>query len=157
MAADSALRLAVAALQKIIDDSKIRIQVTVNLSRLWESIACANADSLKRNDWIVNCSLETVQFYVYNSDDLLRWIPNHRVHAQPGEKIKVHGSIFQRKHENMVVKNDNRGIAYNIKRNSLYFWNGSAMTEQVSSIEHFKNKYHRDNQREKLQRNMNMF
>ena len=155
MAADSVLKLAVAALQKVIDDSEIRIQVTVNLNRLWESIVRANADSLKRNGWIINCSQETVQFYVYNSDDLLRWIPVHRVHAQPGETIEVHGGIFQRKHENMVVKKDNRGIAYNIKRNGLYFWTGSKMSEQVSSIEHFKNKYHI--QKEKLQRNINTF
>ena len=161
MAADCASRLAVAALQKLIDESKIRIQVKfqvrVDLNRLWESIVCADANALKRKGWIVNCTLETVEFYVYNANALLRWIPNHRIHAQPGEKIEVHGSIFQRKHENMVVKKDNRGIAYNIKRNCLYFWTGSAMIEQVSSIECFKNKYHDHREQYRLlQRNMKL-
>ena len=136
MAANFALRL----LQKVSNDSEVKIQVRVNLdlNRLWESIVIrSNSEALKRSGWIINCSLETVQFYVYNFDDLLRWIPNHRVHAQPGEKIEVHGGKFQRKHENLVVKKDNRGIAYNIKRNSLYIWTGLAMIEKVSNMEHF--------------------
>ena len=51
------------------------------------------------------------------------------------------------KHENMVVKKDNRGIAYNIKRNSLYIWTGSDMIEKGNIS--LKNKHH--NQRENLQ------
>ena len=146
MAVDSASRLAVASLQNLIDGSEIKIQARVDLNKLWDSIICANSDALTRNGWIINCSQETVQFYVYDANDLLRLIPSHRVHAQPGEKVEVHGGIFQRKRENMLVQKDGRGIAYNIKRNGLYFWTGSAMIEQVSSIEDFKNKYH--NQRE---------
>ena len=41
----------------------------MNLNRLWESMVCATADELKRNGWIINCSLETVEFYVFNADD----------------------------------------------------------------------------------------
>ena len=97
-----------AALQELIGDSKkkiqVKFQITVDLNRLWESIVCTDDNALKRKGWIVNCSLETVEFYVCNANTLLRWIPNHRIHAQPGEKVEVHGNIFQRKHENMVVK-----------------------------------------------------
>ena len=42
----------------------------------------------------------------------------------------------------MVVYKGNRGTAYNVKKNHLYFWNGSAMISQKSSLEYFKNKYH---------------
>ena len=44
-----------------------------------------------------------MQFYVYNSDDLLRWIPNHRVNAQPGQEIEVHGGKFQSITRNLCI------------------------------------------------------
>ena len=92
--------------------------------------------------WIVNCSMETVKFHVYNSNDWIRLIPAHTVDAQPGETVEVHGGFFQKKQENMVVLRENRGTAYNVKKNYLHFWTGSAMIRQVSSMEHFRNRYH---------------
>ena len=63
--------------RKVINHNEIRIRARVNLSLdlnrpLWELIVRSNSESLERSGWIINCSLETVQFYVYNSDDLLR-------------------------------------------------------------------------------------
>ena len=131
----------VAALRKFIDENRIEVQAYVNLAKLWELIVCAKSEDLKRNGWIVNCSIETVQFYVYNSYDWIRLIPSHKVHAQPGETIKVHGGVFQRRHEDMVVKKEDKGTAFNVKRGHLHFWTGSAMIVQGSTIEHFKNQY----------------
>ena len=74
-----AARLAVADLKKFIEDRKIKIQAKVDFTRLSEMMVCADDYALKRNGWIVNCSLETVQFYVYRSNDVLRWIPAHKV------------------------------------------------------------------------------
>ena len=107
VAGSPASSLAVGALKRFIDDNEIKIQAEVNLNKLWESIVSASDEILKMNGWIVNCTMETVQFYVYNSDDWVRLIPAQRVDAQPGETVEVHGGIFQRKHENMVVYKDN--------------------------------------------------
>jgi len=140
--------MAVAALKNFIGDSlgdseiKINIRAVVNLNEIWESIVRAGDDALKSNAWIVNCTLETVQFYVYNSGDRLRLISAHTVDAQPGENIEVHGGFFQRRHEDLVVYKENRGTAYNVKKNHLYFWTGSAMITQTSTMEQFKNQYH---------------
>ena len=157
MEVDPVSRLAVTALQNLINDSEIRMQSRVHLYRLWEAMCSENEHMLKTNGWIINCSLETVEFYVYNTNDILRWIPNHKVHAQPGEKIEVHGNIFQKKYENMVVKKDNRGIAYNIKKNGLHLWTGSAMVELLPSIEYFRSKFRNQGEQQLLQRNMNVF
>ena len=134
--------LAIAALRKIINDSEIKIRADINLNNIWESMVSADDDALKNNGWIVNCTMETVQFYVYNSDDWIRLIPAQRVDAQPGETIEVHGGVFQKKHENMVVYKENRGTAYNVKKNHLHFWTGLAMIPQGSSMELFRNQYH---------------
>ena len=131
----------VAALQKFIDDNGIKIQSDVNLVKLWELIVSAKSENLKRNGWIVNCSTETVQFYVYNSNDWIRLIPSQRVHAQPGETVEVHGGVFQAPNGNMVVFEDNRGTAFNVKKGYLHFWTGSAMIAQGSTLEHLKNQY----------------
>ena len=148
METGSGMGLAVAALQKFITDSEIKVQAKLDLNKVWERMVGANDDVLKRNGWIINCSLETVQFYVYNGNDWIRLIPAHRVYVQPNEIVEIHGGIFQRARDNMVVYKDNRGIAYNIKKNTLHFWTGSAMIGQASSIEYFKNKYH-DSSRKK--------
>lgn len=140
-AEDPVAKSAVAALQKRIDDSGIRIQVKLDLNKLWESMASANDDALKKNGWVINCSLETVQFFVYNGNDMIRWIPAYRLYVQSGEKIEIHGGLLQRKRDNMVVYKENKGVGYNVKKNSLHFWTGSAMIEQVSSIEYFRNKH----------------
>ena len=130
--------LAVEALKKIIYD---KIRVDVNLNRLWETMLDADADELKNNGWIVNCTMETVRFYVYNSNDCFRLIPAQIVDAQPGEKVEVHGGYFQKKQNNMLVYKENKGTAYNVKKNYLHFWTGAAMTRQGSSMEHFRNQY----------------
>ena len=98
---------------------------------------------MTRKGWIVNSTSEPVQFYVYNSYDVLRWIPAHRVYAQPGETVQVQGGYFQRDNDDMVVYKDNEGLAYNIKRNHLHFWTdstakGSRMIMYKSSMECFK-------------------
>ena len=134
--------MAVEALQNFIGDSGIKIQADVNLNKLWELIISTKGEDLRHNGWIVNCSMKIVQFYVYNSDDWVRLIPAQKVDAQPGETIEVHGGVFQKKNENMVVYEDNRGTAFNVKKGYLHFWTGSAMIVQGSSIEHFKNQYH---------------
>ena len=134
--------MAVEALQNFIGDSGIKIQADVNLNKLWELIISAKGEDLRHNGWIVNCSMKIVQFYVYNSDDWVRLIPAQKVDAQPGETIEVHGGVFQKKNENLVVYEDNRGTAFNVKKGHLHFWTGSAMIVQGSSIEHFKNQYH---------------
>ena len=105
-------------------------------------IVYADNSSLKKHGWIVNCSLETVKFYVYRSNDVLQWIPSHVVHVQPGEKVEVQGGFFQKQHENMVIYKDNKGTAHNVKKNTLYFWTGSALIGQGSTIEQFKNNYY---------------
>ena len=133
---------AVEALKKFVKDSEIKIRGDLILNKLWEFIANADDDALKRNGWIVNCSMETVKFHVYNSNDWIRLIPAHTVDAQPDETVEVHGGCFQKKQENMVVLRENRGTAYNVKKNYLHFWTGSAMIRQVSSMEHFRNHYH---------------
>ena len=64
--------------RKVINHNEIRIRARVNLSLdlhrpLWELIVRSNSESLERSGWIINCSLETVQFCVYNSDDLYNY------------------------------------------------------------------------------------
>ena len=131
----------VTALQKFIDDNQIKIRADVSLAKLWELIVNAKSESLKRNGWIINCSIETVQFYVYNSNDWIRLIPSQKVHAQPGEAIEVHGGFLQAPNANMVVYEDNKGTAFNVKKGYLHFWTGSAMIVQGSTLEHLKNQY----------------
>ena len=138
------MTLAVEALRKIICD---KIRVDVDLNKLWETMVNADADALKNNGWIVNCTMETVRFYVYNSNDYFRLIPAQRVDAQPGETVEVHGGFFQKKWENMLVYKENKGTAYNVKKNYLHFWTGSAMIRQGSSMEHFRNQYNHGNSR----------
>ena len=43
---------AVEALKKFVKDSEIKIRVDLNLNKIWESIANADDDALKRNGWI---------------------------------------------------------------------------------------------------------
>ena len=82
---------------------------------------------------------------MYDSNDRIKLIRSHKVHAQPGEAIEVLGFFFQRQQEHMVVKKDDKGTAFNVKRGHLHFWNGSAtgMIVHGSTIEHFKNQYPR--------------
>ena len=136
--------MAVAALQKIVDSSKIKIIVRVDLNRFWESIVNRDAYDLKSRAWIINNTMETVQFYVYNSSDNIQLVQAQRIDAQPGEIIEVHGGIFQRRDEDLVVFRDNRGTGYNVKKNQLYGWNGSAMSQMKtpSTIESFRNQHH---------------
>ena len=134
---------AVAALQKFIDENKINIRAKLNLKSIWNLIDGASGEELRRKGWIVNSTPEPVQFYVYNGYDVLRWIPAHRVCAQPGETVQVQGGYFQRDNDDMVVYKDNKGLAYNIKRNHLHFWTdsaakGSRMIMYKSSMERFK-------------------
>lgn len=138
-----------AALQKFIADSEISVKAKVDLNALWTSIIAAEDNALKDNGWIVNCTKETVRFYVYNSNDWVNnspfaflAVPAHKVDAQPGETVQVHGGAMLRPDEQMVVYKDNRGTAYNVKRNHLHFWTGSAMFSQDSTIERFKNQYY---------------
>ena len=45
----------------------------------------------------------------------------------------------------MVVYKDNKGSAYNVKKDHLHFWTGSRMMMYMSSIGHFKkNVYHQE-------------
>ena len=139
-------KFAVACLLKFIeDDNKIKNQAKVDLNRLWEMMVHADEFSLKHG-WIVNCSIETVHFYVYRSNDTLKWLHAHDVYIPPGEKAEVHGGmlsgrgIFPEEHENMVVYKDNKGIAYYVKKGTLHFWTGSRLIEQELSIEQFKNR-----------------
>ena len=138
-----------AALQKFIADSEISVKAKVDINELWTAIVDAEDHALKDNGWIVNCSKETVRFYVYNSNDWVNnspfdflAIPSHKVDAQPGETVQVHGGVLLRPDEEMVVYKNNRGTAYNVKRNHLHFWTGSAMIPQQSTMERFKNQYY---------------
>lgn len=126
------------ALQKFIDENKINIRAKLNLKSIWNLIDGVSGE--KRLD---RPTSEPMQFYVYNGYDVLRWIPAHRVYAQPGETVQVQGGYFQRDNDDMVVYKDNKGLAYNIKRNHLHFWTdsaakGSRMIMYKSSMECFK-------------------
>ena len=138
---------AVSALQKhIYSSTKIRIEKNV-FRIFWESIARKDGYDLKSNAWIINTTLETVQFYVYNSSGLLQRIPAQIVDAQPSESVQVHGGIFEgsfmRRDDDLVVFKDNRGTSYTIKKNHLYLWIGSTMIQvnTPSTIECFRNQY----------------
>ena len=67
MAAVNTSPSAVEMLKKFIYDNAIKICGDLNLSKLWETMVGADEDALKNNGWIVNCTMETVRFYVYNS------------------------------------------------------------------------------------------
>ena len=135
--------LAEAALRKILDSTEIRIRGEVDLNRLWELIVDRDGRVLQEKGWIINNTLETVRFCVYNSNDRLRLICAQTVDAQPGEIIEVQGGWFQRIDEHMVVYKDNRGTAYNIKKNHLHCWTGSAMHMiDALTVESFRNEYH---------------
>ena len=140
--------MAVKELQKIIGNSEIRIRGEVDLNRFWHAIIDKDGRELKEKGWIINNTLETVRFYVYNSDDRIRWIYSQKVDAQPGEIIEVQGGLLQKADEHMVVYKDNRGTAYNIKKNHMHCWTGSAMYMiEASTVESFRNQYsHRNNQ-----------
>lgn len=108
--------VAVAALKKIVDSSEIKIRADVDLNKFWQSITTSDGYDLKSKAWIINITLETVRFFVYNSSDRIKWIWAHKVDAQPGETIEVHGGFLQGQQDNLVVYRDNRGTAYNIKK-----------------------------------------
>lgn len=138
---------AVSALQRhIYSSTNLRIQVDV-LRIFLESIAKQDGYDLKSKAWIINNTLETVRFYVYNSSGLLQQIPAITVDAQPSETVEVHGGIFEgsfmRRDDDLVVYKDNRGTSYTIKKNHLYLWIGSAMIQvnTPSTIECFRNQY----------------
>ena len=150
MAAAAAGGVAVAALKKFIDDSEIKIRAKVDLNALWKSIVDGEDSALKTNGWVVNCTKETVRFYVYNSNDwidnsplsFLR-VPAHKVDAQPGETVHVHGGATIRPDEHMKVYKDDKGIGYNVLKNHLHFWTGSRMFRKGdSTLERFKNEHY---------------
>ena len=137
-------KFAVAWLLKFIEDNKIKNQAKVDLNRLWEMMVHADESSLKHG-WIVNCSIETVHFYVYRSNDTWQYLHAHDVYVRPGEKAEVHGGMlygqgyFPEEHENMIVYKDNKDIPHNVKKGTLHFWTGSLLIEHGLSIEKFKN------------------
>ena len=80
---------AVEALQKFIDETKINIRDKLNLNSIWNFFDTTSDEELRRKGWIVNSTSEPVHFYVYNGYDVFRWIPAHKVYAQPGETFQV--------------------------------------------------------------------
>lgn len=116
----------------------------MDLNKFWQSITTSDGYDLKSKAWIINITLETVRFFVYNSSDRIKWIWAHKVDAQPGETIEVHGGFLQGQQDNLVVYRDNRGTPYNIKKNYLYCWTGSGMKQlkTPSTIECFRNQYY---------------
>ena len=110
-----ARQLAVAGLQNFFDTCHVNVPDNVNLDYLWQSMVAANDKSLK-SGWIINCSQEVVRFYVYNCCNpckCLFW--EQLVHAQPGEKVEVHGWCIL-PCENLVVYRDNYRDTYSLQR-----------------------------------------
>ena len=139
-------RRAVSALQRIIIRStKIKIQTDV-LNTFWGMIATKDANDLKNKAWIINNTLETVKFSVYNHSDQVEWKSAHNVDAQPSEPVEVHGGVWEslgvmRRDDDLTVYKDNQGTAHNVRKNHLYLWTGSAMipVNTPSTIECFRN------------------
>ena len=59
-----AVRYAVEALQKFIDENRINIRDKLSLNGIWNLIDDASNDELRRKGWIVNTTREGVQFHV---------------------------------------------------------------------------------------------
>ena len=92
-----------------------------------------------------------MQFYVYNDSAVLRWSPNQRVYAQPGEMVQV-STYNESDNCNMVVYKQNTGLSYNVKKNHLHVWTDSEakdarMTMLESNIEDFK-KTHQEREKQ---------
>ena len=140
--------VAVSALQRIIiRGTKIKIQTDV-LNVFWGMIATKDAHDLKSQAWIINNTPETVKFHVYNSSDPVQMKAAQTVDAQPNELVEVHGGVWEslkvmRRDEDLIVYKDNRGTPYNVRKNHLYLWTGSAMklVNTPSTIECFRNQY----------------
>lgn len=135
-----AVLYAVAALDKFINDNKIRAMSLWNLSNIWKLVCGTSVDELRKTGLIANCTQEPVQFEVmYRRKEFAHLDPNNsrveytktvyvpanrRVCAEPGETVKVRDDQYN-DDDDIVVFKDRKGPFF-VKRNFLHFWTDSA-------------------------------
>ena len=135
---------AVAALDKFINDNKIRAMSKRNLSNIWYLVCGTSVDELRKTALIANCTQEPVQFVVMSSHEEFAfyhcdvkymkrvYLPTYEiVCVGPGQTVTVRGGLCDNDDDIVVFKDYVEGPFF-VERNCLHFWTYSLTNPVIS-------------------------